>query len=176
MAHPLIHLARETLGAYLAGKPWQPQSGSLPPQACFVSLKTPSGDLRGCMGTLAPAWDSAEEEVARNAVAAAVRDPRFPAVGAHELPGLVLSIDLLSPPEPISGPEALDPRVYGVIVRWKGRSGVLLPDLEGVDTPQQQISICRRKGQIPPDAPVSLERFRVQRIREKEEGEESGGD
>jgi AmmeMemoRadiSam system protein A len=134
-----------------------------PPQACFVSLKK-GGRLRGCIGSLTPAHPSREGEIVANAVASSQRDPRFPPVREEELDLLQVSIDLLSVPEDIPSAAYLDPGRYGVIVRSGSRSGVLLPDLPGVDTAARQIAICRDKADIPPDAPVTLQRFTVERI------------
>jgi len=92
-----------------------------------------------------------------------VRDPRFEPVAPHELDDIVYSVDVLSPPEPVSGPEELDPQRYGVIVRNGGRVGLLLPNLEGINTVEEQISIARRKAGIGLNAPVELERFEVTR-------------
>ncbi len=115
---------------------------------CFVSLKK-DGELRGCIGTIAPTRESLAEEICANAVSAAVHDPRFAPVRADELDELVYDVDVLSPPEPIEGPEQLDVRRYGVIVSTDdGRRGLLLPDLDGVDTVDEQIDIAARKGGI----------------------------
>jgi AmmeMemoRadiSam system protein A len=138
-----------------------------PPSACFVSLKTVSAErLRGCIGTLRPSRPSVEEEVVANSIAAATRDPRFAPVRREELGGLRISIDLLSAAEPVPSPDWLDPVRYGVIVRAGGRCGVLLPDLPGVASAEEQLAICREKAGIRPQDPVSLERFTVQRIAE----------
>ena len=113
--------------------------------ACFVSVKTPSGDLRGCIGTIEPVKDTLAQEVIANAVSAATRDPRFAPVGADELSGLKYSVDVLSPPEP-ANLEDLDPQIYGVIVGdQSGLKGLLLPNLDGVDTVAKQLD-CLTKG------------------------------
>lgn len=166
--HPLLHLARRAIAAQAEGHDARKrvrigERGS--PRACFVSLHL-GARLRGCIGTLRPTQECVELEVLENALAAATRDPRFPPVGAAEVPALRLSIDLLEPPEPVSSPDELDPLHWGLIVRQGARSGVLLPDLPGVRTVEQQIGICREKAGIAPDAPVTLERFRVERIEE----------
>ena len=128
----------------------------------FVSLKK-HGSLRGCIGTISPVTDSIAEEILRNAVAACTEDPRFPPVRPDELPELVYSVDVLSPPEPIDSPEALDVERYGVIVSSGRRRGLLLPHLEGVDTVAQQIGIALQKAGIRPDESHRLERFEVVR-------------
>ncbi len=134
---------------------------------CFVCLKTNAGDLRGCIGTFEPAKDSLAEEIIANAIHAASRDPRFTPVREDELSGLKFSVDVLSPPEPCRA-EHLDPRVYGVIVEDQDgiHRGLLLPDLEGIDTPAQQIEIASRKAGIAPGADVNLFRFRAGRYSE----------
>jgi AmmeMemoRadiSam system protein A len=136
--------------------------------ACFVSLKTRAGDLRGCIGTIEPAKQSLAEELISNAINAATRDPRFPPVAAHELEELVYSVDVLEPPEPALF-EDLDPAVYGVIVEddsGMGR-GLLLPAIEGIDTARKQVDIATRKAGIPSGVPVKFSRFKVTRYQEK---------
>lgn len=130
------------------------------PAAAFVTLKS-HGDLRGCIGTLLPTCANQLQEVARNAVSACSRDPRFPPVTPQELPDLTYQVYILGAPQPVAGLEDLDPQRYGVIVRKHGRSGVLLPALEGVDTPQVQVAIACRKAGIEPGENPDLERFEV---------------
>ncbi len=132
------------------------------PGAAFVSLKK-KGALRGCIGTVRPQQENLAAEIAVNALSAALQDPRFPPVGADELEELEISVDVLGEPEPVTDPSSLDPRRYGVIVRAKGRSGLLLPDLEGVDTVEQQLEIARRKAGILPHEAVEIYRFEVKR-------------
>jgi AmmeMemoRadiSam system protein A len=126
----------------------------------FVSLHI-NGRLRGCIGTIAPTTGSIALEIIQNAVSAGFHDPRFPQITAEELPQLAYKVDVLMPPEEISGPEALDVKRYGVIVTSGGRRGLLLPDLEGVDTVGEQIDIARQKAGIPEGAALKLERFEV---------------
>jgi len=132
--------------------------------ACFCSLKK-NGELRGCIGTLTPAEPSLGDEIARNAWAAAFRDPRFPPVVASELAALRYSVDVLSPSEPCERDD-LDPRRYGVIAVAGARRGVLLPDLAGVDTVERQLAIVLQKAAIEPSARYTLERFTVRRFGE----------
>jgi AmmeMemoRadiSam system protein A len=136
--------------------------------ACFVSIKTDEGDLRGCIGTIEPTQASLAEEIIANAISAATRDPRFPPVNESELSHLRYSVDVLYEPEPTTFDE-LDPKTYGVIVEdIRGtRRGLLLPDIEGVETARQQVEIAARKAGIPQGAPIKLLRFRVERFREK---------
>jgi AmmeMemoRadiSam system protein A len=137
------------------------------PAACFVSIKIGDGDLRGCIGTVEPTRTSLAEELIHNAISAATRDPRFPPVETSELSQLRYSVDVLSPPEPARFAE-LNPKTYGLIVEDERghRRGLLLPDLEGVDSAEQQLQITMRKAGIPPGANVNLYRFRVRRYGE----------
>lgn len=128
----------------------------------FVSLKK-HGALRGCIGTISPVTCCVAEEILRNAISAGTEDPRFPPVRKDELPQLVYSVDVLSPPEPIDSVEMLDVREYGVIVTKGFRRGLLLPNLEGVNTVEQQVYIALQKAGISPDENYSLERFKVVR-------------
>ena len=128
----------------------------------FVSIHK-LGELRGCIGTIAPTTDSVAEEIIQNAVSASVQDPRFSPITAEELPLLEVSVDVLGEPEEISSPDMLDVRRYGVIVTNGYRRGLLLPDLDGIDTVEQQIDIAKRKAGILPDEEVKLQRFEVVR-------------
>jgi MEMO1 family protein len=136
--------------------------------ACFVSIKTLDGELRGCIGTVEPTKDTLAEELVANAISAASRDPRFSPVEPSELENLRYSVDILSPAEPASM-EELDPKVYGVVVEdVSGFSrGLLLPDIEGVSTAEQQVEIAARKAGIPQGVPLRISRFRVVRYREQ---------
>lgn len=127
----------------------------------FVSLHE-HGELRGCIGTIAATEDNLAEEIISNAISACSRDPRFPPVTPDELPDIVCSVDVLGPAEDCSFAD-LDPKRYGVIVTSGWRRGLLLPDLEGVDTPEMQVAISRQKAGIAPDEPVQLQRFEVVR-------------
>jgi len=127
----------------------------------FVSLKK-NGVLRGCIGTIGPMYANIADEIRHNAVSACSRDPRFTPVMPQELDELEYSVDVLSPMEKISSPRELDVKRYGVLVTKGSRSGILLPDLEGVDTVEQQIDIARQKAGIRPEEDgVELQRFEV---------------
>jgi len=128
----------------------------------FVSIHK-FGGLRGCIGTFEPATENVAEEIIANAISSATRDPRFPAVAPNELKDLSYSVDVLTKPEPIESQDQLDPKRYGVIVESGFRRGLLLPDLEGVDTVDYQIDICRQKAGIMPNEPIKLYRFEVKR-------------
>ncbi len=128
----------------------------------FVSLKK-HGQLRGCIGTISPVTDSVADEIIRNAVSAGTEDPRFPEVVESELKDIVYSVDVLTPAEPIASIAELDVKRYGVIVSKGYKRGLLLPNLDGVNTPEQQVSIAIQKGGIKPDENYTLERFEVVR-------------
>ena len=127
----------------------------------FVSLHLPDGSLRGCIGTTEPQLASVEEETVANAISAASADPRFYPLTEAELADLDISVDVLGPAEEVEGVEGLDPKRYGIIVRTiDGRRALLLPDLEGVDTVDQQLRITCRKGSIDP----SIDQYRIYRF------------
>ena len=179
-------LARRTIETYVRDgevieKP-ETQHNSLLEQraACFVSVKTLDGELRGCIGTIEPTQETLAEELIANSISAATRDPRFPPVAPHELSNLRYSVDVLHAPEPARF-EDLDPKSYGVIVEDETGlyRGLLLPDLPGVVTSEQQVEIAARKAGIRDGTPLKLSRFRVERFREtpaqKTTGRNQGG-
>ncbi|MBI2934687.1 MAG: AmmeMemoRadiSam system protein A [Chloroflexi bacterium] len=165
--HPLVKLAREAVEEYvrtgkkIKGAVTSPEMRGK--AGVFVSLKK-DGQLRGCIGTFEPTTVNVAEEIVSNAIASATRDPRFPPVTEDELPSLAYSVDVLSKPSPACK-EDLDPRKFGVIVQCGWRKGLLLPDLEGVETVEQQIEICRCKANIGPNEPTKLFCFEVKRFK-----------
>lgn len=128
----------------------------------FVSIKK-RGALRGCIGTFVPTTENIATEIIKNAIAASTQDPRFPPVEEAELPDLEVSVDVLSNPEKVDSIRDLDAQKYGVIVACGRRKGLLLPCLEGVNTPEDQIAICRRKAGIGDNETIELQRFEVKR-------------
>lgn len=166
--HPIVKLAKETVESYIReGK--IPQLKELTPEmekpaGVFVSIHK-QGELRGCIGTFEPTKANVAEEIMTNAISSATRDPRFPPIAASELGDLEYSVDILTKPEPVKDVSQLNPKKYGLIVECGFRRGLLLPDLEGVDTVERQIEICRLKAGIPFDEPVSLYRFEVKRFK-----------
>ena len=163
---PYVDLAWRSVEAYVRRGATLQLSEILPaemrrPAATFVSLKV-DGRLRGCIGTLSPVQDTVAEEIVSNAIKSASEDPRFPPVSVEELDVLDISVDVLGAPEPCTLDD-LDPLVYGVIVTSGYRRGVLLPDLEGIDTVEDQVFVARRKAGIPSDTPLTLHRFTVRR-------------
>jgi AmmeMemoRadiSam system protein A len=169
--HPLVKLAKDAVELYVrAGKILPVRDEDLTPEmkgqaGVFVCLKI-RGLLRGCIGTFLPMERDVAHEVVRNAISAATSDARFPVVRIGELDTIEYSVDVLTPPERVRNAGELDPRRYGVIVQSGGRRGLLLPDLEGVDTVEYQISIAMQKAGIPSGTPVELSRFEVKRYHE----------
>ena len=172
MAHPLVELARKTIEAYVReGKVIEPPKELTPEMkeraGVFVSIHK-HGQLRGCIGTIEPTQPNVAEEIIHNAISAATRDPRFPPVTPEELPDLEIKVDVLTPPEPVQSLDELDPKRYGLIVQslkhpWK--RGLLLPDLPGIETVEQQVYWTRvhKAGITDPDEPVQMFRFEVKR-------------
>jgi AmmeMemoRadiSam system protein A len=131
---------------------------------CFVSLHKKDGSLRGCIGTIRPMYKNLSGEIEANAVAAATTDPRFEPLKIEELDDLNISVDVLGEPEQIFSEEDLDIKKYGLIVQASdGRDGLLLPNIKGVNSVAEQITIAREKGEIAKDEEVALFRFTVER-------------
>lgn len=169
MEDPRIQLARQAIQHYLENSEYLDLPADLPETltqqaaGAFVSLKTSAGELRGCIGTFLPTKANLGLEIINNAVHAATQDPRFMAVELEELADLKISVDVLSEPEPTTR-EELDPHQFGIIVKADdGRSGLLLPDLEGVDTVDQQVEITCQKAGINPKEEFNIEKFKVKR-------------
>ena len=165
---PYVRLAISSLESYILHGQEIPVPEGLPAEmystraGAFVSIHK-LGDLRGCIGTIAPTTGSVAEEIIRNAISASTCDPRFSPITADELPLLEVNVDVLGKAEDIPSPDMLDVKRYGVIVTNSYRRGLLLPDLDGVDTVEQQIDIARRKAGIMPDEDIKLQRFEVVR-------------
>jgi len=130
----------------------------------FVSYKK-HGELRGCIGTIQATTENVFSEICTYAVVAASEDPRFSPIRPEELPSIPCSVDVLGAAEPVRDVGELDAQRYGVIVSSGYQRGLLLPALEGVDTPEQQIAIALRKAGLSPEAPYNLERFEVVRYK-----------
>ena len=167
--HPIIELAKAAVEAYTREHKKIAAPKNLTPEmqqkaGVFVSIHK-LGDLRGCIGTFEPNEKNVAEEVIANAISSSTHDPRFEPVEAEELKDLDYSVDILTSPEPVQDESQLDPKKYGVIVESGWRRGLLLPDLDGVDTAAYQIDICRQKGGIGPEEPVRLYRFEVKRYK-----------
>ena len=169
----ITELARNAVEAYvLHGRaveppPFPETSPLARPSACFVCIKTVGRELRGCVGTVEPEYDTLAAEVIANAVKAATRDPRFRPVSDDELPSLFYSVDVLGSLEPARF-EDLNPAAFGVVVtdRSCSRRGLLLPDIESIETADQQVGVAARKAGIKPSEPLRLYRFRTRRFSE----------
>ncbi len=164
-------LAKTAVNGYLKNGKLPQTPTDLPPvwakrAGVFVSIKK-AGNLRGCIGTYSPTQSNAAREVIVNALSAATQDPRFAPVTEDELLDLKFSVDVLGAPEAISDTQELDPKVFGVLVKCRERVGLLLPDLEGVDTVEEQIGIARKKAGISPSEEADLYRFTVTRYSER---------
>ncbi len=167
--HPLIKLAKKTVDEYvLNGKVIEPPENPVPEMVekagVFVSLKI-KGELRGCIGTFQPTTENVAAEIIQNAISAATQDPRFMPVNSRELESIDYSVDVLSEPEKVNSKKELDTRKFGVIVKSGERKGLLLPDLEGVDTVDDQIGIASMKAGIYLEENIELYRFEVKRYK-----------
>lgn len=182
--HPLIQLAKEAVETYIEKKEIIQPPDNLPKEflekkaGTFVTIQKDK-QLKGCIGTYLPTQENIAKEVIRNAIAAATEDHRFKSVKKEELSSLSYIIYILEEPEPIQDIKELDPKKYGIIVKtipispssettsvFNGRkpfkSGLLLPDLEGINTPEEQIAIACQKGGINPiQERISIYRFKT---------------
>ncbi len=166
--HPLVRLAKEAVEQFvrtntIKAPPSELSEEMLKRAGVFVSTKC-KGRLRGCVGSIEPVRPNVAAEVIASAIGAANRDSRFPPIRPDELSDLEYSVDVLTPLEAVAGLDQLDPKIYGVVVRRGDKTGVLLPDLEQVKTPAQQVEICRAKAGIGPEEPADLFRFRAERF------------
>lgn len=178
-AHAYPDLARHVVRRYLSGKGGADTHEAIPglgadaslwheAAGCFVSIKTRKGELRGCMGTIAPTQENLGREIMHNAIIAATQDPRFPPLGAEEMEDVVFSVDVLGVPEPVRDLSELNPEEWGVIVSKGGRRGLLLPALEGVTSVEQQLSIAAQKAGLPTWKGADIQRFGVTRYKERQ--------
>ncbi len=163
-----VKLARASVENWVKSRRVLPLPDGLPEEltkrraGAFVSIHK-NGQLRGCIGTISAVEDCVAEEIIRNAVSASSHDPRFSPITPDELKYLEISVDVLGEAEPIDSPDKLDVKRYGVIVTRGRKRGLLLPDLDGVDTVEEQIRIAKRKAGIREDEDADLERFEVVR-------------
>lgn len=167
--HPYVQLARAAMDAFVRhGKRISPpRDFSAPPATgVFVSLHLRDGELRGCIGTIQPQHDSLAEEIIENAISAATRDPRFEPLTPGELDALEISVDVLTEPIAIDSIRDQDPKQHGLIVQSKRdpwKRGLLLPDLETIDTAEKQLEYTRdlKAGITDPNEPIEMYRFQV---------------
>ena len=165
---PYVQLARNTIETYIRSrKVYIPDEEELTQEmktvraGAFVSIHE-NGELRGCIGTIEPVRENLAQEIISNAISASTRDPRFPPIRKDELDDLEISVDVLTQPESIQSKSQLDVKRYGVIVEKDFRRGLLLPDLEGVDSVGYQVYIARKKAGIADhEKGVSMYRFEV---------------
>jgi AmmeMemoRadiSam system protein A len=172
-------VARRALEAEFAGGPGAPpfQAGGelAEPHGVFVTVRTDTGELRGCRGTLEAKEADLIHETWHNAVAGALHDYRFPPMEAADLPRMKFSVTVLGALEPAASEADLDPAVYGVVVTAAdGRKGVLLPGIGGIDSVEQQLAITRHKAGIAPDEWITMQRFRARCFKEPGFVEERG--
>lgn len=168
--HPYVELAKKAVEEYIKNKKIIPPPEKLAPgmqkrAGVFVCLKK-YGELRGCIGTFLPCEENIYKEIVKNAVAAATEDPRFRKVAENELQDIEYSVDVLSEPEKVEDPSGLDAKKYGIIVVKGFRKGLLLPDLEGVTSVEEQLRITKMKAGIAPDdRDIEIYRFTVERYK-----------
>ncbi|MBI4691190.1 MAG: AmmeMemoRadiSam system protein A [Nitrospirae bacterium] len=166
--HPLVGLAKEAIETYVKNGCAIAPPVEVPPEmnekaGVFVCIKK-NGELRGCIGTFIPACENVSTEIIKNAVCAATQDPRFYRIQPDELTDLEYSVDVLSPPEEVKDIKDLDPKKYGIIISKGQRKGLLLPDLDGVNTVEEQIRITKMKAGIDIyDNDIKIFRFEVKR-------------
>ncbi|TMF11492.1 MAG: AmmeMemoRadiSam system protein A [Chloroflexi bacterium] len=172
-ASPAMVLDIQTLGRHAIDTYLRTHRLVDPPQPIPIELQSPSavfvtlrkhGELRGCVGSVRPTEATAAHELIRYAVASAVRDPRFDPVRLDEVSALTVKVQLLDMPEPVRDIAELDPHVYGIIVRRGDRQALLLPDIDGIETPEQQVLAACQKAGIDRYAPLQLERFRTRTL------------
>lgn len=176
----ILYLARRSVKVYLKERRLLKSSDlakNLPAEllkkrtGTFVSIHTKGGKLRGCIGTFLPTKENIAEEIIHNAVAAATQDPRFPKVAKGELKNIRFSVDILSKPKPLEDLSAHQPDIYGILIQSKSdrRAGLLLPDLDGVDSAQKQVLIACQKAGINHKTELKnckLHSFTVERYKE----------
>jgi len=164
------NLAKKAIMAYFATGETITPPANLPPEffsekaGVFVTIYNKK-NLRGCIGTYLPTRKNVAEEIIFNAIVAATQDHRFSPITLEELTQLSFETSILTTPEKIKFKEELDPKKYGILVRFNHHSGLLLPNLAGIDTIEKQIDIaCREKAGIDPDNPeLEIYKFEVKR-------------
>ena len=167
--HPLVKLAIRSVEHFIETGKLLPCPEPLPKDlnqnaGTFVSIKK-KGELRGCIGTITPKYKNLAEEIIQNAVRAANKDPRFDPVEKIEMPGLIFSVDVLTPLEKIGNLKRHDVKKFGLVVRGKGKQGLLLPDLDIIKSADQQLKVCLKKGEFKENDTYELFRFEVKRFK-----------
>jgi AmmeMemoRadiSam system protein A len=174
-AHPYVLLARRAIEHYVRhNELLHPDAEPDDPPAVglFVSIHEPPQHgkqyrrLRGCIGSTVPTEPTLRGEIAHIAVSAAVSDPRFAPLTTDELDGLEITVYLLGEPEPITDLAELDPARYGIVLKeHHGRTGLLLPGIPGITSPEQQVAVAREKGGFHPTEAVDMFRFEATILR-----------
>jgi MEMO1 family protein len=162
----MLKIARDAIAAKIAHSAFRAPALPVPwnaPQGVFVTLRDANGDLRGCIGHVEPLYGTLVDEIATCAAAAATQDTRFPRVAPDELPLLTIEVSLLGKTEVVTDLATLDPKRYGVVVSSGRARGVLLPNIDGVDTVEEQLRIAAGKAHLPAGRPWTIERFEVQK-------------
>ncbi len=150
-----VLLAKEAVENYIKKRKIISTPPNLPKEllkrkaGAFVTIKK-QGKLRGCIGTYLPTEENIAKEIIKNSISAAAEDPRFPPITPNELPYLSYIVYVLEKPEPVKNIDELNPKKYGIIVKTETKSALLLPDLEGIETKEQQIIACCQKAGINP--------------------------
>jgi AmmeMemoRadiSam system protein A len=168
--HPYVKIAKKTIEEFLKTGKTPPIPEDIPEDmkrkaGVFVSIKK-KGQLRGCIGTIMPTTENIYTEIVKNSISAATEDPRFTPIHPTELPELEYSVDILSSPEPVKSLDELDPKKYGVIVMKGWQRGLLLPDIEEINSVDEQIKIAKLKAGIDPfDSDFEIYKFRVERYK-----------
>ncbi len=164
---PLLTVAREAIASALQGHSYEPPNLLGPEdeaRGVFVTLRKPNGELRGCIGHIRPKYNTLAKEVAEVAVLSAISDHRFKRLSIEEFLDTDIELSILEPPEPVSDKTQLDPKIFGVVVQTPRRQGVLLPDIAGINTVEQQLEIARHKAGITPKEEITMQRFRVSKL------------
>ncbi|MDK2945913.1 AmmeMemoRadiSam system protein A [Geotoga petraea] len=120
-------------------------------RGCFVTIHNNDDSLRGCIGTIEPYYENLYEEIYHNAISAAFKDPRFDELREKELKNIKISVDVLGDLKKVNKKDELNPQKFGIVLQKGFHRGVLLPNLEGVDTVEKQIYITKMKAGINSD-------------------------
>lgn len=156
--NPYVKLAKLAVETYIKDKKIISLPLDLPENflseklGVFVTIEK-NGGLRGCIGTYLPTRENIAEEIINNAIDAAVGDSRFIPIKEDELSYLSYSVYIIKKLEPVKDIKELDPKKYGILIKSSlsfNKSGLLLPDLEGIDTIDKQLNIACHKGGIDP--------------------------
>lgn len=172
MENPYIYLAKLAIETNIKEKKAIEPPADLPNNfykdkvGVFVTIEH-NGVLRGCIGTYLATRPNLAEEIIHNAIAASNEKKDDP-ITAEELPKLVYTVYVLHTPKPVKNISELDPKKYGILVKTSPladpnnpnsqevifdghqphKTAILLPDLKGINTPEEQFSVACQKGNI----------------------------